>query len=232
MNHALPLPFANPPASADERPRERLLKHGAQSLTDAELLAIMLRTGTARQSAVALGHALLERYGGLRALLAATPDELIRIPGLGHAKICQLLAVHELAQRSLQEELVRVCALDHPEKVKRYCATQLGISEVERCLALYLDSRHQLIATEEVSRGTLSQTSVYPRELVRAALRHHAAALILAHNHPSGCHEPSPADYLLTRQVKDALALVDVQLVDHLIIAGNQVASLAELGRV
>jgi len=230
MRHTLP---AAPPTSLttpEERPRERLLRHGAAALTDAELLAIMLRTGTARQSAVALGHTLLERYGGLRALLAATPDELIHIPGLGHAKICQLLAVHELAQRSLQEELVRVCALDHPNKVKRYCATHLANSPIERCLALYLDGRHQLISTEEVSRGTLSQTSVYPRELVRAALRHHAAGLILAHNHPSGCCEPSLADRRLTKHVKEALALVDVQLLDHLIVAGNQVESLAELG--
>jgi len=231
MNHAPALPpdLVN---ERDERPRERLLRHGAAVLTDAELLAIMLRTGTAQQSAVSLGHALLAHFGGLRALLAASPEALLRIPGLGHAKTCQLLAVYELAQRALQEDLVRVCVLDHPEKVKRYCAAQLGASQVERCLALYLDNRHQLIATEEVSRGTLSQTSVYPRELVRAALHHHAAGLILAHNHPSGDCQPSPPDILLTRQVKDALALVDVQLLDHLIVAGNQVASLAELGRV
>jgi len=225
------LPSALPDAS-DERPRERLLRHGAAVLTDAELLAIMLRTGTARQSAVALGHALLERFGGLRALLAASPDALIRIPGLGQAKVCQLLAVHELAERSLQEELARICALDHPEKVNRYCATHIGHHTVECCIALYLDGSHRLIATEEVSRGTLSQTSIYPRELVRSALHHHAAALILAHNHPSGCHEPSPADCVLTRRVRDALALVDVHLVDHLIVAGNQVVSLAAMGRL
>jgi len=201
---------------ADERPRERLLKHGAAVLTDAELLAIMLRTGTAKQNAVALGRMLLERFGGLRALLAASPDELSGIPGLGSAKISQLLAVRELGRRSLEEELVRDCALDHPERVKRYCVSQLADRAVEHCLALYLDSRYRLIASEEVSRGTLSQTSVYPREVVRSALRHHAAALILAQ----------------TRHLKDALALVDVRLLDHLVIAGSQTVSLAELGHI
>jgi len=217
---------------ADERPRERLLRHGAAVLTDAELLAIMLRTGTARQNAVALGYALLTRFGGLRALLAATPEELGSMPGLGSAKISQLLAVRELGRRALEEGLVRDCALDHPEQVKRYCTAQLADRTVEHCLALYLDNRYRLIVAEEVSRGTLSQTPVYPREIVRAALRHHAAALILAHNHPSGDSRPSAADHALTRQLKAALALVDVRLLDHLVIAGNQAVSLAEMGQV
>jgi len=217
---------------AEERPRERLLKHGAAVLTDAELLAVMLRTGTARQNAIALGRALLDRFGGLRALLAASPGELGGMPGLGDAKISQLLAVRELGRRSLEEELVRDCALDHPEQVKRYCAFQLADRAVEHCLALYLDNRYRLIATEEVSRGTLSQTSVYPREVVRSALRHHAAALILAHNHPSGNSQPSAADHALTRHLKAALALVDVRLLDHLVVSGSQTVSLAELGHI
>jgi len=218
--------------SVEERPRERLLRHGASVLTDAELLAIMLRTGSAKQNAVTLGRSLLVRFGGLRALLAAAPEELGRLPGMGSAKICQLLAVRELGRRSLEEDLVRDCALDHPDRVKRYCTTLLADRTVEHCLALYLDGRYRLIASEEVSRGTLSQTSVYPRELVRAALRHHAAALILAHNHPSGDCQPSAADRALTRQLKAALALVDVRLLDHLVIAGSQSVSLAELGQV
>lgn len=226
-NHTPP-----PPLPAAERPRERLLQHGAAVLTDAELLAIMLRTGTTGLGAVALGHALLGRFGGLRALLAASPKELGQVPGLGSAKISQLLAVRELGRRSLHEDLRRECALDHPERVKQYCAVQLADRKVEHCLALYLDSRYRLIASEEISRGTLSQTSIYPREVVRSALHHHAAALILAHNHPSGSSEPSAADHAVTRHLKAALALVDVRLLDHLIVAGNQAVSLAELGQL
>jgi len=226
-DHSLPLSLP-----ADERPRERLLRHGATVLTDAELLAIMLRTGTATHNAVTLGRALLDRFGGLRALLAATPEELGKQPGLGSAKISQLLTVHELGRRALAEDLVRDCALDHPDRVKRYCASHLADRTIEHCLALYLDSRYRLIAAEEISRGTLAQTSVYPREVVRSALRHHAAALILAHNHPSGDSQPSTADRTLTQRLKAALALVDVRLLDHLVIAGSQTVSLAELGHV
>lgn len=215
-----------------ERPRERLLRHGAAVLTDAEILAVMLRTGTAGCDAVTLGRTLLARFGGLRALLSAGRDELLAIPGLGNAKICQLLAVMELARRALEEELVRGCALDQPARVKQYCSSVLGHRTVEHCLALYLDSQYRLIASEDIARGTLTQASVYPREVVRAALGHHAAALILAHNHPSGVSHASAADHRLTQHLKQALALVDIRLLDHLIVAGGQAVSLAELGQI
>ena len=215
-----------------ERPRERLLAHGAHVLTSAELLAIILRTGVKGRDAVALGHALLEEFGGLRALLAADAARLLRIHGLGVAKVCELQAINELNRRALEEELRRGVALDRPERVRQYCITHLGHLDIEHCMALYLDSQFRLIAAEEVSRGTLTQASVYPREIVKACLGHHAAALILAHSHPSGVAEPSQADLALTRHLKSALALVDIRLLDHLIVTGNGATSLAERGQV
>ncbi len=213
-----------------ERPRERLLRHGAQVLTDAELLALMLRTGTPAQSAVQISRALLLRFGGLRALLSADIAALLGQDGLGQAKACQLAAVLELARRAAEEQLARDSALSDPRRVKHYCALLLGHYPVEHCTALYLDNQLRLIATEELARGTLSQASVYPREVVRAALRHHAAALILTHNHPSGSVQPSLSDQHLTRQLKQALALVDVRLLDHIVVGAGQAVSMAELG--
>jgi DNA repair protein RadC len=192
----------------------------------------VLRTGTPGRPVVELARQILVHFGGLRALFAATPQTLRRIPGVGAAKTCQLLSVLELARRTLQEELAQGCALDNPGRVKQYCLTLLGQREIEHCIALYLDNGLRLIATGEVARGTLTQASVYPREIVREALRHHAAAIILAHNHPSGAPDVSPADERLTTHLKQALALVDVRLLDHLIVAGNQVVSLAESGLV
>lgn len=224
--------MTEPLSAAAERPRERLLRHGPGVLTDAEILAVMLRTGTPGCNAVELGRRLLTQFGGLRALLSAGRDEMQRVPGLGQAKICQLLAVLELARRALEEDLARGRALDQPARVKQYCAAILGHRRVEHCLALYLDSQYRLIASEDIARGTLTQASVYPREVVRAALRHHAAALILAHNHPSGVAQPSMADHRLTQHLKQALALVDIRLLDHLIVAGGQTVSLAELGQL
>jgi DNA repair protein RadC len=224
-----------PPVSlpgADERPRERLLRHGPAVLTDAELLAIVLRTGTPGRPVVALAGEVLSRFGGLRGLLSAEPPALSGVPGLGMAKVCQVLSVLELARRAMREDLVRECALDHPARVKQYCLALLGHREIEHCIALFLDSRLRLIATGEVARGTLSQASVYPREVVRDALRHHAAALILAHNHPSGQAQPSEADERLTRHLRQALALVDVRLLDHLIVAGGEAISMLERGQL
>ncbi len=215
-----------------ERPRERLLAHGAHVLTSAELLAIILRTGVKGCDAVSLGHRLINQFSGLRGLLSADAPTLMSIDGLGAAKTCELLAINELSRRALEEDLRAGQALDQPQRVKHYCAAMLGHLSVEHCIALYLDSQYRLITTEEISRGTLTQASVYPREVVKAGLRHHAAALILAHNHPSGVAEPSEADLALTRHLKHALALVDIRLLDHVIVTVSSAISLAELGQI
>jgi DNA repair protein RadC len=213
-----------------ERPRERLLRHGAAALQDAELLAIALRTGIPGLHVMELCNRLLRQFGGLRGLLGAAPEELMAVPGLGAAKACMLAALLELARRAIEEALPQVSSLDHPLQVKQYCKLALGHRRVEHCIALYLDNQLRLIATGELARGTLSQASVYPREVVREALRHHAAALIVAHNHPSGVAEPSAADHSFTQHLKKALALVDIKLVDHLVVAGDTVVSMAERG--
>ncbi len=215
-----------------ERPRERLLRHGAQVLTSAELLAVLLRTGTRGRDAVDMGRRMIEHFGGLRRLLAAESSALLAFPGMGAAKTCELLAVQELSRRAIEEPLRHGRALSQPDRVKQFCALRLAHLRVEHCIALFLDSQLQLIECDEVARGTLSHASIYPREVVKAALEHHAAALILAHNHPSGLAEPSPADLTLTRQLKQALALVDVRLLDHLIVGATEVTSLAERGQV
>lgn len=222
----------NTQSPCDERPRERLLRHGAQSLTSAELLAILLRTGTRKHDAVAMGRLLITHFGGLRRLLSADTAELMAIPGIGMAKTCELLAVQELSRRALEEPLKRGRALNHPAKVKQFCALKLAHLRIEHCIALFLDTQLQLIECSEIARGTLSHASIYPREVVKAALGHHAAALILAHNHPSGIAEPSPADIALTKQLRQALALVDVRLLDHLIVGASDVVSLAERGQI
>ncbi len=216
----------------NERPRERLLAYGAETLTNAELLAIILRTGIKGCDAVALGRQLIARFKGLRGLLSASASELLSTPGLGQAKTCELLAINELARRAMAETLEQGIPLNQPEHVKSYCASLLGHLKVEHCVALFLDSQLRLITTEEVSRGTLSQASVYPREVVKSALRLHASALILAHNHPSGVAEPSQADLALTRHLKQALSMIDIRLLDHLIVTGGQATSLAERGQL
>ncbi|HEY9281786.1 MAG TPA: DNA repair protein RadC [Eoetvoesiella sp.] len=215
-----------------ERPRERLLAHGAHVLTSPELLAIILRTGIKGCDAVTLGHQLIIRFKGLRGLLAADAQTLLGIHGLGMAKTCELLAINELNRRALEEDLKAGQALDQPQRVKHYCTATLGHLKVEHCMALYLDSQYRLIISEEISRGTLTQASVYPREVIKAGLKHHAAALILAHNHPSGVAEPSEADLALTRHLKHALALVDIRLLDHLIVTASGAISLAERGQI
>ncbi|SEI94680.1 MULTISPECIES: DNA repair protein RadC [unclassified Achromobacter] len=216
--------------SKQERPRERLMRHGPASIQDAELLAIALRTGVPGLNVVDLCRQLLDRFGGLRGLLGTPPEELMTVTGLGAAKACTLAALLELARRALEEDLTRESPMNHPARVKQYCKAALAHRQVEYCIALYLDAQLRLIATGELARGTLSQAAVYPREVVREALRHHAAALIVAHNHPSGVAAPSAADHGFTRHLKEALALVDIRLVDHLIVAGGTAVSLAELG--
>jgi DNA repair protein RadC len=214
----------------DERPRERLLARGPQVLTDAELIAIFLRTGTAGRTALDLGRDALARFGGLSGLLAATPSELTSMPGLGPAKSAQLQAVLELARRSLREDVRRDTALNSPGAVRDYLRLTLARREHEVFMALFLDAQNRLLVAEELFRGTLTQTSVYPREVVKRALALNAAAVIFAHNHPSGVAEPSRSDELLTATLRQALTLVDVRVLDHLIVAGSATVSFAERG--
>lgn len=215
-----------------ERPRERLLANGAQGLTDAELLAIFFRTGVAGRSAVDLARDVLSQYGGLTALFAAALPEFRETRGLGDAKYAQLHALLELSRRALREELVARNALNSPRAVQDYLRLTLSSLPAEVFYVLFLDAQHRLIAAEEMFRGTLTQTSVYPREVVKQALRRNCAAVILAHNHPSGIAEPSRADELLTQALKSALDLVDIKVLDHLVIAGNVAWSFAEKGRL
>lgn len=218
---------------ADERPRERLLAQGAGALSDAELLAIFLRVGMKGKSAVDLARELIGRFGSLNRLFAAPRAQFAAVPGMGDAKYAQLQAVLEMARRALGEQLASRELLSSPQAVRDYLRLQLGGLSNEVFIALWLDAQNRLITSEELFRGTLTQTSVYPREVVKRALHHNAAAVIVAHNHPSGTPEPSPADEALTRALKEALALVDVRLLDHFIVAGSsQPLSLAERGRI
>ena len=216
---------------AAERPREKLLAQGAVTLTDAELLAIFLRTGVAGQSAVDLARQLIGRFGSLNRLFAASQAEFSTIAGMGPAKFAQLQAVIEMSRRALGEKMKDSDALTSPATVRDYLKLCLCGLAHEVFFALWLDSQNRLIVGEELFRGTLTQTSVYPREVVKRALWHNAAAVVLAHNHPSGVSEPSPADQSLTRELKQALALIDVRVLDHFIVAGQcQPLSFAERG--
>jgi DNA repair protein RadC len=212
-----------------ERPRERLLAQGAAALTDAELVAVLLRSGVRGKSAVELGRELLGHFKGLGGLLGAGAD-LAAIKGLGVAKRAQLEAAVELARRSLHEQLRQGALLTSPGAVRDYLRLALAQRPHEVFVCIWLDAQHRVISLEEPFRGTLTQTSVYPREIVKAALATNAAAVIFAHNHPSGAAQPSQADELLTRNLKDALALVEVRVLDHFIVAGNQAISFAERG--
>ncbi|RTL48783.1 MAG: JAB domain-containing protein [Rhodocyclaceae bacterium] len=219
---------------AAERPRERLLAQGAQALSDAELLAIFLRVGIPGKSAVDLARDLLAGCKGQLAQLAATPPkELAKLPGLGPAKACQLAAAVELARRALKEDMHQRDLLGSPGAVRDWLRLHLGKLPHEVFGALWLDSQNRLIDYDELFRGTLNQASVYPREVVKQALARNAAAVVLVHNHPSGVAEASRADELLTRTLKEALALVDVKLADHFVVAGNaNPLSFAEKGLI
>ena len=216
----------------DERPRERLLRDGAQALSDAELLAIFLRVGVKGKSAVDLARDLLASCdGSLSRLAASSIDELQRIAGMGPAKAAQLKATLELSRRALLQEMASRDVLSSPREVRDYLRLKLAALPYEVFMVLLLDAQNRLIRSEELFRGTLTQTSVYPREIVKLALAHNAAALILAHNHPSGVAEPSRADEQLTLSLRQALALVDVKVLDHFIVAGNAAPlSFAERG--
>ena len=219
----------------DARPREKLLARGPGALSDAELLALLLRTGLPGKGVLQLAQELLDDttgFGGIAGLLHATADDLKRIKGLGPAKRAELVAVLELARRAIAEQLKERAAFDTPDAVKHYLQLHLGSKKHEVFAVLFLDAQHRLLALEELFRGTLSQTSVYPREVVLRALHHHAAAVVLAHNHPSGAAEPSRADEALTQALKAALALVDVRVLDHVIVGTGQALSMAERGLV
>ena len=212
------------------RPREKLLAHGAAALRDEELLALLLRTGVQGTGVLQLAGQLLEKFGGVPGLLNADAGALESVKGLGPAKRAELAAVLELARRSMAGELRQQTLFDTPTRVKDFLRLKLAQREHEVFAVLFLDARHQLIEMEELFRGTLTQTSVYPREVVLRALHHQAASVVLAHNHPSGTVQPSRADEALTQTLKAALALVDVRVLDHIIVAQGDSLSMAERG--
>ncbi|OIR08623.1 hypothetical protein GALL_94170 [mine drainage metagenome] len=215
---------------AGERPREKLLQRGPSALSDAELLAIFLRTGVVGKSAVDLARDVLTRFNTLTQLFAAGEQEFCDIHGMGQAKYVQLQAVLEMSRRALREEMQSGDALNSPRMVREYLQLLLRARQQEVFVAIFLDAQHRVIVAEEMFHGTLTQTSVYPREVVRQALHHNAAAVIFAHNHPSGVAEPSDSDRLLTDALKQSLLLVDVRVLDHFIVAGAACLSFAEKG--
>ena len=215
---------------AGERPRERLLAHGADALSDAELLAIFLRTGSRGVSAVDLARDLLNRFGGLRGLLEADCQQFCAGPGLGDAKYAQLQAVLAMARRYLATDLDRGDALTSPRATTAYLRAQLRHQTREVFACLFLDNRHRVLRFEELFQGTIDAAAVYPREVVRRALALNAAAVIVAHNHPSGVAEPSRADEQITRRLQEALAVVDIRLLDHFVVGDGEPVSFAERG--
>ena len=215
---------------ADARPREKLLQHGAATLTDAELLALLLRTGFKGLGVLQLAQSVIDQFGGYAGLLHAQAADLKGIKGLGPAKRAELAAVIEMARRALAQKLAAAPVFDSPQAVKDYLQLHLGSLPHEVFAVLFLDSQHKLLGLERLFTGTLGQTSVYPREVVKRALARNAGAVILAHNHPSGVAEPSRADEFLTQTLKNALALVDVRVIDHLVIGQGHVVSFAERG--
>lgn len=213
-----------------EQPREKLLQRGAHALSDAELLAIFLRTGVKGKSAVDLAREMLGQFGGLTKLFATGKEDFCAIRGMGQAKYVQLQAVLEMSRRALHEKMRSGDALNSPGTVRDYLQLLLRGRQHEVFMAIFLDAQHRVIASEELFSGTLTQTSVYPREVVKRALHHNAAAVILAHNHPSGVAEPSQSDRMLTDALKQSLSLVDVRVLDHFIVAGSGCLSFAERG--
>lgn len=214
----------------DQRPREKLLARGAAALGDSELLALLLRTGYKGCGVIALAQQVLDGCGGFAGLLNAEPDKLKSIKGLGPAKRAELLAIMETARRALTQQMAAAPVFDSPDRVKDYLGLQLGSRPQEVFAVLFLDGQHRLLRMEEMFHGTLTQTSVYPREVLRRALALGAGAVVLAHNHPSGLAEPSRADEYLTQTLKTALQLIDVRVLDHIIVGQGQVVSMAERG--
>lgn len=215
---------------AGERPREKLLQHGAAALSDAELLAIFLRVGVVGKSAVDLARDLLNHFGSLNGIFTASVEQIASINGMGPSKYAQLQAIFEMSRRALAEDMRSSDVLGSPQQVRDYLCLRLGGLRREVFMVLFLDAQNRVVALEEMFAGTLTQTSVYPREIVKRALHHNAASVIFAHNHPSGVAQQSRADELLTQALKDALALVDIRTLDHFIVAGNTTLSFAERG--
>lgn len=215
---------------SQERPREKLLAQGAESLSDAELLAIFLRIGIPGASVLELARRLLTEFGGVRGVLEASPTEFCAQPGMGASKYAQLQAALELSRRHMLQALQRDDCLSSPLLTRRYLLTRMRAYPREVFLCLFLDNQHRVIACEELFQGTLDGSMVHPREILRRALHHNAAALIFAHNHPSGVAEPSQADVNMTHRLKNALALVDIRTLDHLVVGDMEVTSLAERG--
>lgn len=214
----------------ESMPREKLLQRGPQSLSDAELLAIFLRTGTHGMNVLALADLLLRDFGSLRALFCASKEQFCRHKGLGEAKFVQLQAVLEMTQRYLAETLKRGDALTSPQQTKLYLSSVLRDRQREAFYILFLDNQHRVIRDEILFEGTIDAPSVYPREVVKRALHHNAAAVILAHNHPSGVAEPSQADRRITDRLRDALGLVEIRVLDHFVVGDGEVVSFAERG--
>lgn len=214
----------------DERPREKLLAHGVQTLSDAELLALFLRVGVKGKSAVDLARDLLKHFGSLENLFHAPLTNLNLVHGMGPAKYCQLQAVLEMARRALSEELQTSDAFTSPAAVKSFLQLRLRGLDHEEFHVLFLNTAHQLISAETLFKGSLAETRIYPREIARRALALNAAAVIVAHNHPSGSPQPSDADIQITRQLSNTLSILDISLLDHCIIAAHQFISMAERG--
>jgi len=216
----------------EARPREKLLSRGPAALSDAELLALLLRSGIQGKNVLQLAQELVDRFGGVAGLLHTPAEALKTVKGLGPAKRAELVAVLELARRALAQQLTQKPLFNTPQAVRDYLQLQLGGLHHEVFAVLFLDSQQRLIALEEMFRGTLTQTSVYPREVVKHALTLNASSVVLAHNHPSGTAQPSRADEALTHTLKAALALVDVRVLDHFVVTASQAVSMAELGLV
>ncbi|OYY48485.1 MAG: hypothetical protein B7Y48_09640 [Methylophilales bacterium 28-44-11] len=214
----------------DERPREKLMHQGVGVLSDAELLAIFLRVGVAGKSAVDLARDLLHQFGNLNGIFSATLTQISQVHGMGASKYCQLQAIFEMCQRALSEQMQLRDVLSSPKQVRDYLMLKLGALPREVFMVIMVDAQNRVLAQEILFEGTLTQTSVYPREVVKRALHYNAASVILAHNHPSGIAEPSKADETLTQSLKQALALVDVRVLDHFIVAGNSTLSFVERG--
>lgn len=215
-----------------ERPREKLLRNGAQTLSDAELLAVFLRIGIQGKTAVDLGRELLDRFTGVKALMNASRNDFAAVAGIGDAKYAALQAVFELSRRAILEPIKRDNALTRPADTRQYLLSILSHLQREVFWCLFLDNQHRVVASEALSYGTIDQANIYPREVLKACISHNAAAVIFAHNHPSGSAEPSEADKRITRRLKEALALIDIRTLDHVIVGAGSTTSMAELGLI